>query len=179
MRKNTANAITIFRIVLVPIFVWALKSAEAWTEVAALVLFLLASASDCVDGYIARHYNQVTNFGKIVDPLADKLLVMGAILVFVEQGQMNVWAALVILAREFAVTSLRVVAATEGIVMAAAWSGKVKTVVQMAGIILLLTPLGVLQGVQSAVAWLMALVTVWSGIDYFVKNREIFQGKKD
>ena len=179
VKKNTANYITIFRIILVPIFVAVLQINQTWSNIAAFIIFVIASISDSVDGYIARRYNQVSNFGKIVDPLADKLLVMSALLVFVQIGRMNTWVALIILAREFAVTSLRVVAVAEGIVMPAAISGKIKTVVHMVGICILLTQFSEIVWVRITVSVAMVLVTLWSGIDYFVKNKGIFTKNSD
>lgn len=132
-----ANKITLARIAMIPFFVvFALLEGWLW-QAAALVLFCAASFTDFLDGYIARKYNQVTDFGKFVDPLADKLLVTAALVIFVGQGLLASWMVFLILAREFIITSLRNVAAAKGQVMAAAWSGKVKTCVQIAGIILI------------------------------------------
>lgn len=134
---TTANKITLVRIAMIPFFVvFALMDGVGY-QIAALALFCIASFTDFLDGYIARKYNQVTDFGKFVDPLADKLLVTAALVIFVGQGLMASWMVFIILAREFIITSLRNVAAAKGQVMAAAWSGKVKTCVQIAGIILI------------------------------------------
>lgn len=134
---TTANKITLTRIAMIPFFVvFAILSGPVYDTVA-LVLFCVASVTDFLDGYIARKYNQVTDFGKFVDPLADKLLVTAALVIFVERGLFAAWMVFIILAREFIITSLRNVAAAKGQVMAAAWSGKVKTCVQIAGIILI------------------------------------------
>lgn len=134
---TTANKITLVRIAMIPFFVvFAILGGPKYDAIA-LVLFCLASFTDFLDGYIARKYNQVTDFGKFVDPLADKLLVTAALVIFVERGLFAAWMVFVILAREFIITSLRNVAAAKGQVMAAAWSGKVKTCVQIAGIIIL------------------------------------------
>ncbi len=134
---TTANKITLVRIAMIPFFVvFALLDGWQW-QLAALVLFCVASFTDFLDGYIARKYNQVTDFGKFVDPLADKLLVTAALVIFVGQGLLASWMVFLILAREFIITSLRNVAAAKGQVMAAAWSGKVKTCVQIAGVILI------------------------------------------
>lgn len=134
---TTANKITLARIAMIPFFVvFALLDDWRW-QAAALALFCIASFTDFLDGYIARKYNQVTDFGKFVDPLADKLLVTAALVIFVGQGLLASWMVFLILAREFIITSLRNVAAAKGQVMAAAWSGKVKTCVQIAGIILI------------------------------------------
>ena len=152
---TTANKITLTRIAMIPFFLYFAsqsmvifdKEATANTmiptfvfptaTVVALVLFCVASFTDFLDGYVARKYNQVTDFGKFVDPLADKLLVTSALVLFAEQGAMAGWMVCVILARELIITSLRVVAANKGRVLAATWTGKVKTCVQIGGIIVI------------------------------------------
>ena len=152
---TTANKITLTRIAMIPFFLYFAsqsmvifdKEATANTmiptfvfptaTVVALVLFCVASFTDFLDGYVARKYNQVTDFGKFVDPLADKLLVSSALVLFAEQGAMAGWVVCVILARELIITSLRVVAANKGRVLAATWTGKVKTCVQIGGIIVI------------------------------------------
>ena len=121
---TTANKITIFRVILIPVFLVLMYLRFPGHTYWAFGVFVLASLSDFVDGYIARHYNQVTDFGKFMDPLADKLLVVAAMLLFVEQHQMPAWALLLVVAREFAVTGLRLIAVDNGRVIAAAWSGK-------------------------------------------------------
>ena len=144
---TTANKITLTRIAMIPFFIYfAAQPMRIIDElryhvvfptstVIALVLFCVASFTDFLDGYVARKYNQVTDFGKFVDPLADKLLVASALILFVEQKAMAGWMVCIILARELIITSLRVVAANKGVVMAATWTGKVKTCVQIGGII--------------------------------------------
>lgn len=150
---TTANKITLTRICMIPFFLYfasqpmLIWDQEAWQSsyqieaffptatVVALVLFCVASFTDFLDGYVARKYNQVTDFGKFVDPLADKLLVTSALVLFVEQGALAGWMVCVIIARELIITSLRVVAANKGRVLAATWTGKVKTCVQIGGII--------------------------------------------
>ena len=134
---TTANKITLVRILMIPFFVVFAVLGGPKYDTIALILFCLASVTDFLDGYVARKYNQVTDFGKFVDPLADKLLVTAALVIFVERGLFAAWMVFVILAREFIITSLRNVAAAKGQVMAAAWSGKVKTCVHIAGIILI------------------------------------------
>ena len=137
---TTANKITILRVLMIPLFLIAVFLREDYAQIVALIIFILASITDSIDGYVARKYNQSTNFGKFMDPLADKLLVTAAILVFVERGQMPSWAAMIIIAREFAVTGLRLVAAADGLVIAAATSGKIKTAVSIVAICIMLTP---------------------------------------
>lgn len=143
---TTANKITLVRILMIPFFVVFAVLGGPKYDTIALILFCLASVTDFLDGYVARKYNQVTDFGKFVDPLADKLLVTAALVIFVERGLFAAWMVFVILAREFIITSLRNVAAAKGQVMAAAWSGKVKTCVQIAGIILIFLYVIVLGG---------------------------------
>ena len=125
---TTANKITILRIVLIPVF---LVLAYMGHMYAALAVYIIACVSDFADGYIARHYNQISNFGKFMDPLADKMLVLAAMCFFIENGQMPGWAVAVVLLREFAVSGMRLVAVEQGTVIAAAWSGKVKTAATM------------------------------------------------
>ncbi|MCD7945858.1 MAG: CDP-diacylglycerol--glycerol-3-phosphate 3-phosphatidyltransferase [Clostridiales bacterium] len=174
---NTANKITLFRVVLIPVFVivcyWEAPAAQ-WV---ALGLFIAASLSDFVDGYIARNFNQVTDFGKFLDPIADKLLVTAAMLVFVEQGRMPAWVLLCVIAREFAVSALRLVAVDNGRVIAAAWPGKVKTACTMVGICLMLAfrQWPVLDVVVNAV---ILVTTVYSGVEYFWKNRDALNPEK-
>ncbi len=168
---TTANIITIIRILLIPAFMAAELSGSMTGRLIALAIFILASVTDGVDGYIARKYNQVTTLGKFLDPLADKLLVTSAILIFVQNGVISAVAATLIIAREFAVTSLRIVAMGAGQVVSARLSGKVKTVVQILVIALLFTPyagdrvFGVL--ISDIAVWVMVAVTVLSGLEYF------------
>ena len=129
--NTTANKITIFRIVLIPVFlVLAYTGLKYW----ALAVYIIACLSDVADGYIARHYNQVSNFGKFVDPLADKMLVLSAMCFFIENGQMPGWAVAIVLFREFAVSGLRLIAVEQSRVIAAARSGKIKTGCTMVGL---------------------------------------------
>ena len=172
-----ANKITLIRIAMIPLFIICALINQTGAQIAALVLFCVASFTDFLDGYVARKYNQVTDFGKFVDPLADKLLVTAALLVFVEKGLFPAWMVFVILAREFIITSLRNVAAAKGQVLAATWTGKVKTCVQIGGIIVVFavvigttlataaTSMAVL-----AVSWVITLVTLYAGVDYLAKN---------
>ena len=166
---TTANKITIFRVILIPVFLVLMYLRFPGHTYWAFGVFVLASLSDFADGYIARHYNQVSDFGKFMDPLADKLLVVAAMLLFVEQHQMPAWALLLVVAREFAVTGLRLIAVDNGRVIAAAWSGKVKTASTMVGIIAwLLFPTNTVVGL--VVSIVIVVTTVYSGVEYFVKN---------
>ena len=153
---TTANKITMVRILMIPFFIYFALQADKTSLIIALVLFCLASVTDFLDGYIARKYNQVTDFGKFVDTLADKLLVTAALLIFIEKGIFPAWMVFIVLAREFIITSLRNVAAAKGKVLAASWTGKVKTCVQIAGIIIdffvLILISGSLEDMNTAIA---------------------------
>ncbi len=168
---NLANKLTCFRVVLIPVFLVLLYLDFPGHLIAALVVFIVASLTDTADGYIARHYDMVTDFGKFMDPLADKLLVMAAMVWFVAAGWMPAWAFFIVIARELAVTGLRLIAVEQGRVIAAGWSGKVKTAATMVCICLLLAfPGFVLAVVCTAV---ILVTTVWSGVEYFVRNRDV------
>ena len=168
---NTANKLTLTRVVMIPLFLVILYWDFPFHQYVALAVFVLASVTDFVDGYIARHYNQVTDFGKFMDPLADKVLVMAAMLWFVEAGRMPAWALLIVVVREFAVTALRLVAVEGGRVIAAGWSGKVKAASTMVCIVIMLAlQFAVLDWVCVAV---IVVTTVYSGIEYFIKNKDV------
>ncbi len=178
---NTANKLTMLRVLMIPVFLLALYLDFPFNHIVALVIFILASITDFIDGYIARHFNQTTDFGKFMDPLADKLLVTSAMLWFVEVGQMAAWVLLIVIAREFAVSGLRMVAAPKGIVIAAAWSGKIKTASTMVCIcIMLIPPLAALGAgvltLNNLCVLVILVTTVWSGVEYFVRNRSVFSG---
>ena len=166
---NLPNKLTMLRILLIPVFMVVLYwDFPGWVAVAT---FIVASFTDLPDGKIARKYNLVTDFGKFADPLADKMLVTAALLWFVEIGQMPAWALLIVLVREFAVSGLRMIASDKGRVIAAGWSGKVKTASTMVCIVLMFLPIpGWLNTVCVAV---IAITTLYSGVEYFVLNRDI------
>ena len=167
---TTASKITLVRVAMIPIFMALLLLGYRWI---ALAVFILASVTDFVDGYVARHYNQVSDFGKFLDPLADKLLVTACMLIFVEWGRMPAWAVMIILTREFAVTGLRLVAVGNGRVIAAGRSGKVKTFSTMVGLCLMMAfPIWWLDWVVTAV---ITLTTLYSGVEYFVKNWDVIR----
>ena len=176
MPMNTANKLTILRVVMIPAFLLVLyldvPNANYW----ALAIFAAASVTDTLDGYIARHYNQITDFGKFMDPLADKCLVTAAMLWFVEVGQMPAWALLIVIVREFAVSGLRMVAADKGRVIAAGWSGKVKTAATMVCVILMLLPLPEI--VNQICTAVIVLTTIYSGVEYFMKNADVLAEAK-
>lgn len=170
--NTTANKITIFRIVLIPVFlVLAYTGLKYW----ALAVYIIACLSDVADGYIARHYNQVSNFGKFVDPLADKMLVLSAMCFFIENGQMPGWAVAIVLFREFAVSGLRLIAVEQSRVIAAARSGKIKTGCTMVSLGAMLV-FGQQYPVVNLVCYILIIVTtVYSGVEYFVANRDVFK----
>lgn len=169
---TTANKLTLCRVVMIPIFIVLLYQDFSRHLLAALGVFILASITDFVDGYVARHYNQVTDFGKFMDPLADKLLVMSAMAWFVQTGWMTAWAFFLVIARELAVTGLRLVAVEQGRVIAAAKSGKVKTASTMVCICLMLL-LPDAATLRLVCVWIILLTTIYSGIEYFIKNRDV------
>lgn len=167
---TTASKITLARVAMIPVFMVVLLMGFNW---AALIIFAVASLTDFVDGYIARHYNQVSDFGKFLDPLADKLLVTAAMLIFVQWGRMPAWAVMVVLAREFAVSGLRMVAATGGKVLAAGWSGKVKTFSTMVGLCVMMAfSIG---WIDWAVTAVIVVTTLYSGVEYFVQNWSVIK----
>jgi CDP-diacylglycerol--glycerol-3-phosphate 3-phosphatidyltransferase len=189
---NLANKLTLIRIFLVPVFLVfiAMKDIPYGSFIATFI-FILASLTDKLDGYIARSRNQITNFGKFMDPLADKLLVTAALISLVELHVVPSWAAVVIIAREFAISGLRSIAAAQGRVIAASWWGKVKTVIQIIAIILLLLKVNMHEArimkifvldnyyikeffmiVPNIMLMIAVLVTLMSGYDYFRKNKE-------
>jgi len=188
---NLPNLLTIIRMALVPVFIVFFYLGHAGAHiytVLAFAVFLIASATDAVDGHIARKHNMITNFGKLMDPLADKVLTTAAFIVFVDVGVVAAWMVIVILAREFIITGLRGVAASEGIVIEAGMSGKLKTVFQMVAICLIL--FGMALGIGKAAGfgafisvagivclWIAVILTVYSGVEYLWKGRKLLNLK--
>lgn len=174
--NTTANKITVLRILLVPVFLVLLYLGHSYW---ALAVYIVACVSDFVDGRIARKYNQITDFGKFMDPLADKMLVLAAMCYFVESGLIPGWVVAAVLLREFGVSGLRLLAVEQGIVIAAAWSGKIKTGVTMValGILILAEqPWFPVPDIIAVVCWLLILITtLYSGIEYFAKNISVFK----
>lgn len=170
---TTASKITLVRVALIPVYMVLMLMGYT---IPALLIFILASVTDFIDGYIARHYHQVSDFGKFLDPLADKLLVIAAMVIFVQWGRMPAWALMIVLAREFAVTGLRLVAVGNGRVIAAGWSGKIKTASTMVGLCVMMGAPAIpfLSGIASVldviVNWVIVITTVISGVEYFCKN---------
>ena len=169
---TTATKITMVRVFLLPVFMvlMYLSGGEAglWLWLS-LAVFIIASLTDFVDGYIARHYNQTTDLGKFLDPLADKLLTIAAMVMFCEWGVFPAWALMLVLTREFAVTGLRLIAVQKGTVIAAGWSGKVKTASTMVGLCAMMALPGI-DVLNWVVIVLIVGTTLYSGIEYFIQN---------
>lgn len=177
---NLPNKITVFRILMIPFFVACMLIKEIpYHEIIAGVIFIIAALSDLVDGKIARHFNLVTNFGKFMDPLADKLLVQSALLCFVANGLLPAWIAIVIMSREFIISGFRLVAADKGIVIAAGNLGKLKTVFQMVMSVMLIFHFDneLWRVAEQVLIWGSLILTVVSLIDYFIKNKDILKEK--
>ena len=173
---NLPNKLPLLRIIMVPFFIAAFMKGA---YLLAVIIFALASITDFFDGQIVRKHNLVTNFGKIMDPLADKILVYSALCLFLEGGYIKAWMLIVILAREFIIAGMRTVAASEGKVLAAGMSGKVKTVLQMVGVIIMMIGLAFPHEknilVAGSLIFLLSIVaTVYSGLEYIIKNKDVF-----
>ena len=168
---NLPNKLTLLRIILIPFFMGVLYWGFPGADYAALAIFIVASLTDMLDGKIARKYNLVTDFGKFADPLADKMLVTAAMLWFVETGKMAAWMLLIVLVREFAVSGLRMIASDKGRVIAAGWSGKVKTASTMVCIVVMFLPIPPV--LNTVCVWIITLTTLYSGVEYFVKNKDV------
>ncbi|MBO0436631.1 CDP-diacylglycerol--glycerol-3-phosphate 3-phosphatidyltransferase [Vagococcus fluvialis] len=189
---NLPNQLTVLRILMIPIFMIVALVPLNWgsldmmgvnlevTQLVAAIIFAVASITDWLDGKIARKHNLVTNFGKFADPLADKMLVMTAFIVLVEQGKAAAWIVAIIVCRELAVTGLRLLLVEDGEVMAAAWPGKIKTATQMVAIILLLinnVPFSAMNfPLDQIMLYTCLIFTIYSGVDYFAKNKHVFKG---
>ncbi len=174
MKLNIANQLTILRILMIPFFIWTLLN--QWM-IPAFVLFVIASLTDFLDGFLARKYKLVTNFGKFMDPLADKLLVTSALICFVQLGFLSAWVVIIIISREFIVSIFRAIAASDGIVIAASWWGKAKTISQMIMVIVLLLenyPFSLIGlPVDMILIYIATALTLISGVDYIVKNKKV------
>jgi CDP-diacylglycerol--glycerol-3-phosphate 3-phosphatidyltransferase len=173
---NTANKLTMLRVVMIPAFLLVLYLGIPFANYIALAIFIVASMTDWLDGYIARNYNQTTDFGKFMDPLADKCLVIAAMLWFVEIGQMPAWALLIVVVREFAVSGIRMQAANLGRVIAAGWSGKVKTASTMVCICLMLLPIPSV--VNTLCVAVIVVTTLYFGGEYLIQNKDVFSNMK-
>ncbi len=173
---TTASKITLVRIFMIPIFFVTMLWEFENHRIVSLIIFALASITDGIDGYVARKYNQVSNFGKFIDPLADKLLVTAAMLIFVEWGRMPAWALMLVLTREFAVTGLRLVAVEGGRVIAAAMSGKIKTFATMVCVMIMIFEIPL--WADNVCILIIVGTTIISGIEYFVKNKDVLDLKR-
>ncbi len=172
---NTPNKLTLLRVLLIPVFLVVLYWGFPGSQYAALAIFVIASLTDLLDGKIARKHDLVTDFGKFMDPLADKVLVVTAMLWFVEAGRFPAWAVAIVIFREFAVSGMRLIAVEGGRVIAAGWSGKVKTASTMVGLcVMFLFSVEVLDWIVIGV---IVATTLYSGIEYFVKNRDCINWK--
>ena len=172
---NLPNKLTVLRVIMIPFFVLFMLTdfAGEASKYIALAVFCVASFTDFLDGYLARRDNLVTNFGKFMDPLADKLLVCSALICLIPQGKLETWIVLVIIAREFIISGFRLVASDNGIVIAASYWGKFKTVSHMSMIILLILDLPFLWIVSEIVKWIAVVLTIVSLVDYVVKNKQV------
>ena len=178
---NLPNKLTVLRVILVPFFVFFLLGADwigSFSPYIALIIFIVASLTDMLDGKIARKYNLITNFGKFMDPLADKLLVCSALICFVDMHRMPTWVVLIIIAREFIISGFRLIASDNGVVIAASYWGKFKTTFQMVMICLMIANFPQLQILTNIIMWIALILTVVSLIDYLVKNKDVMKNTK-
>ncbi len=174
---NTANKLTFLRVMMIPIFMFTVLHSSLILNKISLIIFVLASLTDMLDGYIARHYDQITNLGKFLDPLADKLLVISALISFVYINILSPWVVIIVIGRELMITGFRTIAAKEGIVLAANIFGKIKTVIQMVTIIYTITFYSGLISYNSSIYYLLwslaVIITVYSGYKYIWDNKKI------
>ena len=178
---NLPNKLTILRVILIPFFLVALMvDGIPYGKWIALAIFCIASITDALDGKIARKYNLITNFGKFMDPLADKLLVCSAMIAMIDLGRIPAWVVIIIIAREFIISGFRLVASDNGVVIAAGWWGKVKTVVQMIMIIVLICDFGgkVVGIIELVLIYAALALTVISLLDYLIKNKFVLSETK-
>ncbi len=176
---NLPNKLTMFRVILIPFFVVFLlvdiTPADNWI---ALAIFIVASLTDMLDGMIARKYNLITNFGKFMDPLADKLLVCSALVCLVELERIPAWVVIIIIAREFIISGFRLIASDNGVVIAASYYGKFKTTFQILMICLMIADIEAISMLTMIVMWIAVILTVVSLIDYLVKNKDVMKDTK-
>ena len=178
---NLPNKLTILRVIMIPFFVAALLydgGANQNMRYVAAALFIIASLTDMLDGKIARKYNLVTNFGKFMDPLADKLLVCSALICMIELRELPAWMVIIIISRELIISGFRLVASDNGVVIAASYWGKFKTTFQMIGVVLLIFNIPALSTLTTIIVWIALALTVISLVDYIVKNAGVLtEGK--
>lgn len=177
---NLPNKLTVLRVVLIPFFVvfMLVDILGAYDKWIALAIFIVASLTDLLDGKIARKYNLVTNFGKFMDPLADKMLVCSALICLTALDKLPAWITIVIICRDFVISGFRLVAADNGVVIAASYWGKYKTTFQMIMVCLLIADLAPLTLVTTIVTWIAVILTIVSLVDYLVKNRSVLMEDK-
>ena len=177
---NLPNKLTMFRVILIPFFVVLLLTQNyyGWFKWIALAIFIIASLTDLLDGKIARKYNLVTNFGKFMDPLADKLLVCSAMICLIELGKIPSWIVIIIIGREFIISGFRLIASDNGVVIAASYWGKFKTTFQMIMVILMIADIEQLWIVTQIVMWIALALTVISLVDYLIKNKDVMKDTK-
>lgn len=179
MKMNLPNKLTMFRVILIPFFIVFLLMPEApGSKWIALAIFIIASLTDLLDGKIARKYNLVTNFGKFMDPLADKLLVCSALICLIELGRISSVMVAIIIAREFTISGFRLIASDNGVVIAASYFGKFKTTFQMIAVCLMIADIAALKPVTAAVTWIAVILTVVSLVDYLIKNKDVMKETK-
>lgn len=173
---NLPNKLTMFRVILIPFFiVFLMIPITPYDKWIALSIFIIASLTDLLDGKIARKYNLVTNFGKFMDPLADKLLVCSALICLIELHKIPAWMVIIIIAREFIISGFRLVASDNGRVIAASYWGKFKTTFQMAAVCLLIADLSAISLLTQMILWIAVILTIVSLIDYLVKNKDVMK----
>lgn len=182
MSMNLPNKLTILRVIMIPFFVFFMMAPyfEGYGNYIAAAIFIVASLTDMLDGKIARKYNLITNFGKFMDPLADKLLVSAAMICLIETGQLAAWIVIVIISREFIISGFRLVASDNGVVIAASYWGKFKTVSQMLMVIVLIFDIDhpVFRMLGTALTYIALILTVVSLVDYVVKNKDVLKDQK-
>lgn len=176
---NLPNKLTMFRVILIPFFiVFLLVPITPFDKWIALGIFIVASLTDLLDGHIARKYHLVTNFGKFMDPLADKLLVCSALICLIELERIPSWMVIIIIAREFVISGFRLIASDNGVVIAASYWGKFKTTFQMIAVCLMIADIAALGLVTNIVTWIAVILTVVSLVDYLIKNKDVMKETK-
>ncbi|MCI6713642.1 MAG: CDP-diacylglycerol--glycerol-3-phosphate 3-phosphatidyltransferase [Lachnospiraceae bacterium] len=176
---NLPNKLTLFRVILIPFFVlFMLVDITAYDKWIALAIFIIASLTDLLDGKIARKYNLVTNFGKFMDPLADKLLVCSALICLVALTKIPAWIVIIIIAREFIISGFRLIASDNGVVIAASYWGKFKTTFQMVMICLMIADIEAISLITTVVMWIALILTIVSLVDYLIKNKDVMKDTK-
>ena len=176
---NLPNKLTLFRVILIPFFVlFMLVDITAYDKWIALAIFIVASLTDLLDGKIARKYNLVTNFGKFMDPLADKLLVCSALICLVALTKIPAWIVIIIIAREFIISGCRLIASDNGVVIAASYWGKFKTTFQMVMICLMIADIEAISLITTVVMWIALILTIVSLVDYLIKNKDVMKDTK-